>query len=183
MKRVFIIHGWSFSPKSYWIPWLKKELAAKGFSVVAPQMPNTDEPSIEAWVSFLSQLVGKADKDTYFVGHSIACQTIMRYLETVKEPVGGAVFVGGWFKLTALEDEEAKAVAKPWLETPINYTHIKKVCKITALFSDNDPFVPLENVELFKKLNAKTITVKAQGHFETQKSLPLALAEFLSISH
>lgn len=185
MKRVFIIHGWTFGPKSYWIPWLKKELESKGYSVTAPQMPNTDEPDITAWVSYLTKLVGKADKDTYFVGHSIGCQTIMRYLSTINEPVGGAVFVGGWFTLKDLEDEETKAIAKPWLETPIDFVKIKKNCKkITALFSDNDQFVPLENVKMFeKKLNAKTITVSKQGHFETQKSLPLALAELLSVSH
>lgn len=148
-------------------------------------MPNTDEPDINAWVSHLTKLVGKADKDTYFVGHSIGCQTIMRYLSTINEPSGGAVFVGGWFTLKDLEDEETAEIAKPWLETQIDFSKIKKNCKkITALFSDNDQFVPLENVNMFEKnLGAKTITVSKQGHFETQKKLDLALTELLSVSN
>jgi len=30
MKRVFIIHGWGGNPEEGWLPWLKKELEAKG---------------------------------------------------------------------------------------------------------------------------------------------------------
>jgi predicted alpha/beta hydrolase family esterase len=183
MKRVFIVHGWSFNPKSYWIPWLKKELESKGFSVTVPEMPNTDEPEIDAWVNQLSKIVGKPDKDTYFIGHSIGCQTIMRYLEKTNSPVGGAVFVGGWFTLNGLEDEEVEEIAKPWLETPIDYEKVRKNCKITAIFSDNDPFVEINNAELFKKnVDANTILVKKQGHFETQKQIPIILEEFLKLT-
>lgn len=183
MKRVFIVHGWSFNPKSYWIPWLKKELEAKGFSVTALEMPNTDEPEIDAWVNKLSKIVGKPDKDTYFIGHSIGCQTIMRYIEKENSPVGGAIFVGGWLTLKDLEDEETEEIAKPWLETPIDYEKVRKNCKITAIFSDNDPFVEISNAELFKKnVNANAILVKKQGHFETQKQMPIILEKFLKLT-
>lgn len=183
MKRVFIVHGWSFNPKSYWIPWIKKELEAKGYSVTALQMPNTDEPDLTEWVNHLSKTVGKSDKETYFIGHSIGCQTIMRYLEKTNSSVGGAVFVGGWFTLNGLEDEEVEEIAKPWLETPINYEKVKKNCKITAIFSDDDPFVEISNAELFKKnVNAKTIILKKQSHFETQIQLPILLEEFLKLT-
>lgn len=30
-KRVFIVHGWDGKPSGAWLPWLKKELEAKGF--------------------------------------------------------------------------------------------------------------------------------------------------------
>ncbi len=53
--------------------------------VQVPAMPNTAEPKIETWVPFLEKLVGKPDKDTYLVGHSIGCQTILRYLDGLKE--------------------------------------------------------------------------------------------------
>ncbi len=169
MKRVFIIHGWSGSPEEGWFPWLKTELVNNGFQVEVPTMPNTDEPEIQAWVSYLSLLVGEVDEETFFVGHSIGCQTIIRFLETLPEnsKIGGCVFVGGWFELMNLETEEELSIAKPWLERPIDFSKVKSHnSNFTAIFSDDDPVVPLNNKELFESnLNAKTIIEHNKGHF------------------
>ena len=104
MKRVFIVHGWGGRPDEAWFPWIKKELEDKGYKVFIPAMPETDEPKMELWIPFLSQLVGKPDLNTFFVGHSIGCQAIIRYLETLPEGVkiGGAVFVAGGEKVPTL---------------------------------------------------------------------------------
>ena len=59
----------------------KKEFEKKGFKVEVPVMPNTSKPEINAWVSHLKKIVGELNEDTYFIGHSIGCQTIMRFLE------------------------------------------------------------------------------------------------------
>ena len=82
-KRVFIVHGWDGHPKEGWFPWLKQELEKHGFDVFVPQMPEPIMPKIEAWVSHLAGIVNKPDKNTCFVGHSIGCQAILRYLETL----------------------------------------------------------------------------------------------------
>lgn len=187
MKRVFIIHGWGGHPNEHWSPWLKRELEKRGFSVETPQMPDTDNPSIEQWVPFLAKLVGKPDKETYFIGHSIGCQTIMRYLEKIKEPVGGVVFVAGWVKLKGLETPEEEHIAKPWLEAPIDFGKIKRAAKnFVAFFSDDDPFVPLDDTKVFKeKLGAKIIVEKNKGHYtmETKISeVPAVLQAILEIS-
>jgi hypothetical protein len=169
MKRVFIIHGWDGFPKEGWYPWLKKELESKDFVVQVPAMPNTNEPKINSWVNFLKEIVGKPDKETYFVGHFIGCQTILRYLESIQDgiKIGGAVFVAGWFNLINLETEEEKDIAKPWLETPIKLNKVLNHTKnIVAIFSDNDPFVPLSDSKIFKKkLKAKIIIEHNKGHF------------------
>ena len=40
--------------------------------------------------------------------------------------------------------------------------------KFLAIFSDDDPFVPLTDINLFKeRLNAKTILLKNKGHFDS----------------
>lgn len=173
MKRVIIIHGWSGAPNQHWIPWLKEQLESHDIEVFAPQMPNTDEPEIKAWVEHLSKIVGKLDKDTYFVGHSIGCQAILRYLEKINTQVGGALFIGGWFTLKGLDTPEEKTISTPWLETPINYEKVKKACnKIIAYFSDDDPYVPLENIELFKKnLNAETHTDHKKEHYTEEAGI------------
>ena len=168
MKRVFIIHGWDGFPGNHWFLWLKKKLESD-FKVVIPAMPDSETPKIDVWVHFLEKLVGKVDKDTFFVGHSIGCQTIMRYLERLdnKDEVGGVVFVAGFFDLPFLRTKEEKKIAKPWLETPIDTIKIKNIAKkMIAIFSDNDPDVSLDDAKSFRKrLNAKIIIEKGKGHF------------------
>ena len=162
MKRAFIVHGWTGKPDEAWFPWLKKELENKGYEVHTPSMPNTNYPEISSWVNYLSEVVGEPDEETYFVGHSIGCQTIMRYAASLNDgsKIGGIVFVAGFFNLYADDyDQEEHDTAKPWLETPIDTDKVKRICpKITAIFSDNDPDVPLSDSEIFKeRLGAKII--------------------------
>lgn len=188
-KRIFIIHGWDGSPDNWWFPWLKNKLEAKGFSVTAPSMPEPETPKIGHWVSHLAKEVGTADENTYFVGHSIGCQTILRYVEQLPEGVeiGGIICVAGFFKLMGLETEEEKVLAKPWLETPIDFEKIKSHTKnIVAVFSDDDQFVSLENKELFEKnLNAKAIVLNSKSHFDNEsvKEIPVVLEELLKIAN
>lgn len=169
MKKVYLIHMWAGNPESVWYPWLKKELETKGFEVVVPAMPNTEEPKIEEWVGHLKEIVKEVDEETYFIGHSIGCQAIMRFLETLDDvKVGGVIFVAGFFNLHDLETQEEKDIAKPWLEKPIDTDKIKKMSKkITCIFSDDDPDVPLSDAELFKeRLGAEIIIEHEKGHFD-----------------
>jgi uncharacterized protein len=188
-KRVFIIHGWGGNPEEGWFPWLKKELEKQDFVVQVPAMPNSDEPKIETWIPFVSQLVGSADENTFFVGHSIGCQTIIRYLQTLPEGVkiGGAVFVAGWYNLRNLETEEDRRIAGPWVKAPRDDKKIRQaVNRAIAIFSDNDPFVIPKNQESWKKLvGAKIIVEHNRGHFSGDdgiKELPSALLAVLEIA-
>ncbi len=188
MKRVFIIHGWGDRPGQHWLPWLKKELESLGFSVEVPAMPDTNTPKIETWVGFLKDKIGKPDSNTYLVGHSIGCQTILRYLETIDSKIGGAVLVAGFVHLkeTAYEEESEKDIAKPWLETPIDGDKIKSNCdKFLALFSDNDECVPITDAEIFKeKLGEEVIIEKDKGHYTEEKNIteiPVVLDFFKNI--
>lgn len=186
-KRAFIIHGWEGHPGEGWLSWLRAELAKRGLEVHVPAMPETSKPKIEVWVPFLSKLVGKPDENTYFVGHSIGCQTILRYFESIDEKVGGAILVAGWVHLVNLEDETAEEIAQSWLETPMDWQKIKnKTTNFVAFFSDNDEWVPITDAEIFKeKLGAKIIIEKGQGHFtEDDKvyEIPTVLEELLKIT-
>ncbi len=189
MKRVFIIHGWSGYPEEGWFPWLKAELEKKGFSVLIPSMPDPDEPKIETWIPFFKNIVSTPDRETYFVGHSIGCQAIIRYLETLPEgsKIGGAVFVAGWYDLRNLKTEEEKRIAGPWVNSPRDDEKIHKIinCSV-AIFSDNDPFVMPENQASWRdKIGAKIIIEHGRGHFSGDDGiteLPSALEALIEIS-
>ena len=169
MKRAFIIHGWGGYPEKEWRPWLKNELEKRGYQVIVPAMPETDHPKIEAWVPYLSKVVDHPDEETILIGHSMGCQTILHYLETLSEnqKVGKVILVAGFGPyLTGLTADEEQ-IAKPWVETPIDFDKVKtKASEFIAIFSDNDPYVPLEeNSRLFKeKLGAKIIVEHNKGH-------------------
>ena len=174
MKKVFLIHGWGGTGEGGWFDWLKNELKGKA-RVTGFDMPDTNKPKIENWVGFLERNVKSIDKETYFVGHSIGCQTILRFLEKLPKNVkiGGCAFVAGWFNLKGLEKNEID-IAKPWLETPMNFEKIKMHCnKFLALFSDNDPYVPLSDSKIFKeKLGAKVIVKHNEEHFNAAQEMP-----------
>jgi predicted alpha/beta hydrolase family esterase len=185
VKRAIIVHGWSDTPEGSWFPWLKRKLEEKGMKVEVPAMPDTDIPKIDAWVKKLEETVGKPDKDTFLVGHSIGCQAIMRYLEKTNAKVGGILFVAGWFTLKDLGNDE-QIVAKPWLETKIDTDKVKNAAKIIAIFCDDDPYVPISDAETFKKrLNAEIIMQTGKGHFSGDDGvteLPEALEAILTLS-
>lgn len=170
MKRIFIVHGWGGYPLEGWFPWLKGELEKNGFQVFVPELPDTDHPTIENWVPALAAAVGAPDSETYFVGHSLGCQTIARYAVTLPENqiLGGAVFVAGFFKrLTGFDDTNELIIWDKWCSAPLDFAQFKKCLpKSTAIFSDNDPFVPEDNQDDFKnKLGSKIIVEHEMGHF------------------
>ncbi|MEK7552166.1 MAG: alpha/beta hydrolase [Patescibacteria group bacterium] len=182
MKRIIIVHRWAGGSKDDWRPWLKLELEKIGFEVLVPEMPDSDAPEIQKWVGKLQEVVGMPDSDTFFIGHSIGCQTILRYLETIKIPVAGAIFVAGWFNLENLEDTDTKNIAKPWIESSIDLIKVKKVLpKSTLIISDNDPYGAFEeNKKKFSELGSKIVVLHNAGHFTKDDGfteLPEALKE------
>ncbi len=169
MKKVYIIHGWEGTSKFSWVPHIANSLRELGFEVVAPDMPNTDAPDMKEWVNYLKDIAQEIDEETVFIGHSIGCQTIMRFLEKQDKKVNGCIFVAGWFDLINLSDEESKEIAKPWLETPIDFKKIKQnTGKITTILGDKDQWVPYEKTkEKFENnLGAKIITMEGRGHLD-----------------
>ncbi|MGV8141183.1 MAG: RBBP9/YdeN family alpha/beta hydrolase [Candidatus Woesearchaeota archaeon] len=194
-KKVVIVHGWEGDVSKGWFPWLKKELESKGFKVIMEQMPDSEAPDIEKWIPTLINLSGKIDDDTYFIGHSIGCQTIIRMLERLElDRVGGAIFLAGWFDLNEdtykenpEKEEETRNIALPWIYTDIDFQKVQSKFppgNITAIFSEDDPYVNISNAEMFKqKLGARILMEDGKKHFSESEidMLPIILDELLRI--
>ncbi len=118
---------------------------------------------MDLWVPALAGVVGKPDKDTILVGHSIGCATIMRYLETLgdSERIGGAVFVAGF--TTDLGFKEIHN----FFETPLNFSKIRQhLSRLVAIHSNDDPYVDLKYGSVFaQELGAQTVTLEKRKHF------------------
>ena len=200
IKKVVVVHGWDGDINKEWFPWLRSTLESHGFKVIMEQMPNPAFPKIEEWISALKNHCGNIDEQTYFVGHSIGCQTIIRMLEKVDPTsdtkAGGAIFLAGWFKLkedtfkeNPENEEKTRMIAGPWLEENINFEIVQTRLpqgKIVAIFSDNDPYVDIVNAEIFKqKFGARILIESGKGHYtgnENIKTIPIIIEELLRIT-
>ena len=170
-KILFIIHGWDGNPKEILHQLLRDKFFKEGFEVHIPNMPNPDKPKIDSWVNKLKEIVKNPDKDTYFIWHSIGSQAVLRYLETLNSKIAKVILIAPWMHLDRNtikeEGEEVIEIAKPWMETPIKWERVMVVAKdFLCVFSDNDPYVPLSEKDLFKKkLGAKITIENNMGHF------------------
>ena len=176
MKRVFIIHGYTGYPDTNWFPWLKKELEKLNISVFIPLMPNTENPKLSEWLPYLRLQVGSPNKDTYFVGHSLGCITILKYIESLPKntKVGGALLVAGFASPIHFSELDN------FFPTPLNDEKIKEsVLKIININSDNDHHVPFVQAEEIKnRFNSELITIANGGHLNDKagyKEFPILL--------
>ena len=176
MNKIYIVHCWDGTKDDGWYPWLDEKIRDENNQVIRFTMPDTEHPKIKRWVNELDRHVDKLDNNTYFVGHSIGCQTILRYLETKDiTKIGGILFVAPWLDLLpqAISDKESYDTAKPWINTPIDFNKIKQFTNnIVSIFSNDDYFVSLEQEKEFKKLlNSKTLIVKSKGHISADDGI------------
>lgn len=188
MKTVVIVHGWDATSQSNWIPWLKKELEKRNFKVIAPDMPITRFPIIPLWINKIRSIIKNPDKDTYFIGHSIGCQAILRYIQKLPEKtkLGGALFVAGWFNLDNLDKEDwrVKYVAMPWTKSKINFSKIKsKLKKINVLISTDEPYGYVkENTNTFRTKLKANVTIKNKLEHFCEPKMPIILNKFLQLT-
>ena len=185
MNKIYLVHCWDGTKEDGWYPWLDKELTNENTTVYRFNMPNTENPKIEEWVPFLDSMVKDLDSNTYFVGHSIGCQTILRFLQSRDiTNIGGILLVAPWLDLLpeAINEPESYETAKPWLTTPIDFEKVKKfTSNINCIFSDDDYFVSLSQKEVFERvLNAKTIVVSNKGHISQEDDV-YELKEILDV--
>ncbi len=198
-KRVFLVHGWEGRPDNHWFPWLSWELKARGFEVYAITMPNPDEPKVSEWISAIKSAVGRPTAETYFVGHSLGCIAIVRYIVQmpVKAKIGGCIFVAGFsgdlnipeiaeFYLPPQTAARGQNADRTRTDAEF-FESAKQHCdKFVTIFSDNDECVPMaRSLEFQKALGAKGILERGKGHFSKSEgvdALPSAFNELMIMS-
>lgn len=171
-----IVHGYGGNPGKNWFPWLRAELEKLGVSVSVPQMPNADNPLLKEWLPHLQEVIGTPNEDTYLVGHSLGCPTILRYLESLGEgqKVGGVVLVSGFAEHIHLSELD-NFTQDDWDTESIK----KATNKILLINSDNDEHVPIEIAQRMRdQFGAELVVFSGAGHFN-EKSGHLKVPEVL----
>lgn len=165
--KVLLIHGYKASSKMNFFPWLKDELAARGHEVIAPDLPDSNNPDPEEWVKALLEVMKNVDDETIVVGHSLGAATALRFLEAVEvqSTCRGAVLVAApWM----IKDEKLRGFFMSELDFDVL---MWKASKFTIIHSHDDPVIPFDHAEKYAKvLHAKLIERnEGEGHFQGEQ--------------
>lgn len=184
MKHAILVHGFQGKPMAGWRPWMRRELEARGWKVSVPAMPTPDKPRLEEWVAVIEKEVGKGGNGCFLIGHSLGCIAILRYLEVCKEDVAGTLLVAGFVEKLG----DGFEAIDNFVSAPLDAKKVAAACpKIFAIFSDNDPYVPLSQERVMReRLGANTKILHARGHFSSSEGtteLPEALDALLGMAH
>ena len=86
MKNAILLHGAGDSPHSYWFPYLRTELKARGYDVWVPKLPHPGNPVLEEQLPFVLKN-GTFTEETVIIGHSAGCPLILAVLEQLSVQV------------------------------------------------------------------------------------------------
>jgi len=159
MKKILILHGLGGSSKENWFPWAKLKLEKKGMKVIVPDLPNAMNPDSDDWNASIKKLI-KNDEEITVIGHSLGGTAIYKLCEDNKIKIKEAIIIAAPFNDLG------------WDNLKLFFTGIKdySVCNIekcTLMYSDNDPYVPLNHAEEFKKRiqGSEILIYRKIGHF------------------
>jgi len=175
MRRSLVtVHRWAGNPETDFYPWLGQQVLtppALFDEVLTPRMPEPGTPTIERWVPALANVLGPTPSpSTVLLGHSVGCQTVLRYLASLPEGrrVEGALLVAAWFEV----DRPWSAV-RPWLDTPIDLARARAALgRCVVVLSDGDPFTTdwRRNTRLWEeRMGAEVVVVPGGRHFNNPR--------------
>ncbi len=166
MKNAIIFHGTGCTPKSYWIPYLAKQLRERGYDVLVPQLPYAENPRLDIWLPFALKN-GRYDSETVLVGHSAGCPLILSILENITGKINKAILVAGYARP---KDKDLKK--EPILQKSYNWGKIKlSAAEFYFVNSDNDPWgcTDIEGRFMLDSLGGTLIIKKGEGHMGSDK--------------
>ena len=117
----FIIHGVYGKPDENWFPWLKKQLEAKGYEVIAPKFPTPIGQSLESWMKVLKKHEDRINSGTVMIGHSLGAAFILNYLEQASKEIRAAFLVAGYHELL---DNQFKELNKTFVDKKFNWNDL-----------------------------------------------------------
>ncbi|MFA5184558.1 MAG: alpha/beta fold hydrolase [Patescibacteria group bacterium] len=166
MKKAIICHGSGSSPESFWIPSIKRFLESKGYKVLAPNLPDPDQPDLEKWLPAILNS-NFLEKGTVIIGHSSGAPLILSVLEKSNVVLSKAILVAGYAR-----SRKGSKKQELILQEKYDWEIIKKnVDDIIFINSDNDPWGCDHNEGLYmwNKLGGTLILRSGEGHMGSDK--------------
>ncbi|MDP3741487.1 MAG: leucine--tRNA ligase [bacterium] len=181
IKRFVLLHGKGGSPESNFLPWLKRDLEARGYEVEAPAMPNPSEPNDDKQAEFVLKNT-KLDENTAVIGHSFGGIVALRLLEKGVK-LSRVILAATPFTAKFLDGKPRSTVAEA-LRKGFDFEKIKKNSPgFSMLYDTSDDVVsPTDGDAYAKKLGGDVVKVQAESpHFRTEKEPAILNAIFPSV--
>ena len=160
------LHGFTGSSKRNFFPWLKEQLMQQGHHVLAPDLPNANEPKIDEQVAYVLKRA-KIDQDTIIVGHSLGGIVAMRIVEKIHQKIAKLVLVDSFIE-PKFNDHPRPKVEESF-DWVFDFEKIKKNAgEIVILADQNFPIIPeKQSFSMAKILEASLRFVDPAGeHFD-----------------
>lgn len=163
----------------HWMPWLKKELDAKGISNHFPLMPKPWSPHYESYKKAFEKV--PIDESSVLIGHSCGCAFLVRWLGESKQRVKGLILVAPWKIPDGID-----IARKEFYGYPIDESIRDRVGKIILFTSDNEQEDGKKSVVLFHDaLGGTIIDLPHHGHYTLRgmgtPEFPELLAEIVKL--
>jgi uncharacterized protein len=158
-RHAIIFHGTGATPEVCWLPWLRRRLTERGYTVEVPHYPDLNVEPID---TFLPKVLANHtfDEHTVLVGHSGGAALLLAILEHIDATVSQAVLVAGY-------STPPNTSAEPVLQARYDWAAIKAhVGDLYVLNSRHDPYGcdDTQGRAIFEQLGGTQI-VRDDGHF------------------
>lgn len=185
-ENIYIIHGYTASKKSNWFPWLKEKLEDKKVKVSVPDMPDSKNPYCKQWLHHLSSVVSEINENTIFIGHSLGCIAIIRFLLEKNIKINGAIFVSGFIDENPMSENTEGL--QSFFSDPLDIERLKyPIPNRVAITAADDDIVPsAATKKMAEKINAKLMELNSGKHFidrDGYTQFPILLKETESMIH
>ena len=166
MNNYFIIHGSYGNPYKNWIPYLKTQLSKRRLNCMVPSFTTPYKQDYESWETILISYlkIGYITEETTFITHSLGGIFIMKFLIENNIKIKKIITVGGFNNIKYDEDN---SLYDSFYMSDSELLRISNLCsQIICFYSDNDPYVPIENAKHFADIvKGEKVLIKGAGHF------------------
>jgi leucyl-tRNA synthetase len=160
-----LLHGFTASPESDFLPNFVKKLKALKQKVYVPQLPNTNNPTVVEQAKFVLDNYQFTDQ-TVLMGHSLGSVVALKVVEQLEKPIKRLVLVAG-FAQPGFPDKK-----RPFEDTfdwQFDFEKIRGIAEeIVILRADKDvPVLPERADYLSEKLGVQVTDFIAEANHAT----------------
>ncbi|PIT86392.1 MAG: hypothetical protein COU33_03455, partial [Candidatus Magasanikbacteria bacterium CG10_big_fil_rev_8_21_14_0_10_43_6] len=173
---VLDLHAWGSSPNVQYHPWLHQVLQTLGIPSEQPALPSSETPEFHAWFEAANRVLPDDStlQNGVVTGRSLGCWTAMKIAEQKKLRklvlVAPTSPIDAWYK--QVEGKLDMDIAKAFVFDNVDLAAVKKnVDEIVIFLSITDPYIPVEETEVFFESyfpQARVIRVRDAGHFDVE---------------
>ena len=167
MTRAFVLlHGWqNHREPDHWHHWLCDRLVDRGYAVRYPQLPDPDDPSLEAWLAaYVTELDACGDAEVTVVCHSLSVPTWLQAVARRRVPdVENVILVAPPSAQVLTE-----LGLSPFIWTPSGQNSVGARSAAALVVGPDDPYCPGGPDEQYvRPLGITKIVIPSGGHLST----------------